>query len=98
MLLGRNFDCLGGYLLVPARYIVITIGYYCSLPRVYCPLLVVTGRYCSSPLFVLMNLQKLNFRTIVDREKLLDLKNYLKSFSKRYFYPNIRNMSYQSYP
>ena len=31
VLLGRNFDFLGGYLVVSARYLVVTAG-YCSLP------------------------------------------------------------------
>ena len=31
VLLGRNFDFLGGYLVVTARYLVVTAG-YCSLP------------------------------------------------------------------
>ena len=46
MLLGRNFDFLGGYLVVTARYLVVTTG-YCSLPGGYCSLLVVTARYRS---------------------------------------------------
>ena len=33
VLLGRNFDFLGGYLVVSARYLVVTAG-YCSLPLV----------------------------------------------------------------
>ena len=33
---GRNFDFLGGYLVVTARYIMVTVRY-----------LVVTARYCS---------------------------------------------------
>ena len=44
MLLGRNFDFLGGYLVVTAHYLVVTTG-YCSLPGAYCSLLVVTARY-----------------------------------------------------
>ena len=39
VLLGRNFDFLGGYCLLPSGY--------CSLPGVYCSLLVVTARYRS---------------------------------------------------
>ena len=46
VLLGRNFDFLGGYLVVTARYLVVTTG-YCSLPGGYCSLLVVTARYSS---------------------------------------------------
>ena len=33
VLLGRNFYFLGGYLVVSARYLVVTAG-YCSLPLV----------------------------------------------------------------
>ena len=46
---GRNFDFLGGYLVVTARYLVVTTG-YCSLPGGYWWLLLVTGGYCSLPL------------------------------------------------
>ena len=44
MLLSRNFNFLGGYLVVTARYLVVTTGYW-SLPGGYCSLLVVTARY-----------------------------------------------------
>ena len=44
MLLGRNLDFLGGYLVVTACYLVITNG--------HCSLLVVTARHCSVPLLV----------------------------------------------
>ena len=44
VLLCRNFDFLGGYLVVTARYLVVT-------PR-YWWLLLVTVRYCSFPLLV----------------------------------------------
>ena len=37
VLLGRNLDFLGGYLVVNARYVVVTTG--------YCALLVVTARF-----------------------------------------------------
>ena len=40
VLLGCNFDFLGGYL-VTACYLVVTTG-YCSLPDGYCSLLVVS--------------------------------------------------------
>ena len=33
VLLGRNFDFLGGYLVVTARHLMVTTG-YCSLPLV----------------------------------------------------------------
>ena len=46
---GRNFDFLGGYLIIIARYLMVTTG-YCSLPGDYCSLLVVTARYRSFPL------------------------------------------------
>ena len=39
VLLGRNFDFLGGYLVVTPCYLVVTVRY-----------LVVTGDYCSLPL------------------------------------------------
>ena len=42
-LFGRNFDFLGGYLVVTARYLVITARYFGG----YCLLLVVTARYRS---------------------------------------------------
>ena len=37
VLLGRNFDFLGGYLVVTARYLMVATG-YCSLSGVYCSL------------------------------------------------------------
>ena len=49
MLLGRNFDFLGGYLVVTARCLVVTLR-YCSLLGGYWWLLFVTGGYCSLPL------------------------------------------------
>ena len=42
VLLGRNYDFLGGYLVITARY--------CSLLGGYWWLLLVTGGYCSLPL------------------------------------------------
>ena len=54
VLLGRNFDFLGGYLVVAAPYLVLTAG-YCLLPGSYARywwLLLVTARYCSFPLLV----------------------------------------------
>ena len=44
VLLGLNFDFLGGYLVVTARYLAVTAS-YCLLPGGYCSLLVVTARY-----------------------------------------------------
>ena len=50
VLLDRNFDFLGGYLVVTARYLAIIarycslLGGYCSLLGGYCSLLVVTAR------------------------------------------------------
>ena len=44
LLLGRNFDFLGGYLVVTAHYLVVTARYWW--------LLLVTARYCSFPLLV----------------------------------------------
>ena len=55
MLLDRNFDFLGCYLVVTARYLLVTTG-YCSLPCGYYSLLVVTARYCSFPLLVWTNI------------------------------------------
>ena len=43
VLLCRNFDFLGGYLVVTARYLTVTTG-YCSLPGGYCSLLRITAR------------------------------------------------------
>ena len=51
VLLGRNFDFLGGYLMVTACYLVITAG-YCSLLGGYWWLLLVTAHYCSIPILV----------------------------------------------
>ena len=42
VLLGRNFDFLGGYFVVTTCYLVVTAG-YCSLLGGYCSLLVVTA-------------------------------------------------------
>ena len=46
VLLGRNFDVLGGYLVVNVRYLMVTTGYW-SLPGGYWLLQVVTARYRS---------------------------------------------------
>ena len=46
VLLGRNFDFLGGYLVVTGHYLVVT-AYYCSLSGGYYSLLVVNARYRS---------------------------------------------------
>ena len=46
VLLGRNFDVLGGYLVVNVRYLMVTTGYW-SLSGGYSLLLVVTARYHS---------------------------------------------------
>ena len=43
VLLGHNFDFLGGYMVVTDRYLVVTAG-YCPLPGG------ITGSYCSLPL------------------------------------------------
>ena len=44
VLLGHNFDFLGGYVVVTACYLMVTTG-YCLLPGGYCLLLVVTACY-----------------------------------------------------
>ena len=44
--LGRNFEFLGGYLVVTARYLMVTTR-YCSLLGGYCWLLLVIGGYSS---------------------------------------------------
>ena len=49
VLLGRNFDFRGGYLVVLARYLVVTTG-YCTLPGGEWWSLLVSGGYCSLPL------------------------------------------------
>ena len=46
MLIGHNFEFFGGYLVVIACYLVVTVR-YCSLPGGYCSLLVVTALYHS---------------------------------------------------
>ena len=46
VLLDRNFDFVGGYLVVTARYLVVATV-HCSFSGGYCSLLVVTGRYRS---------------------------------------------------
>ena len=43
LLLGRNFDFLGGYLVVTARCLIVTTS-YCSLPGGYCSVPLVTAR------------------------------------------------------
>ena len=55
VLLGRNFNFLGGYLVVTAHYIMVTTSYG-PLPSSYCSLLVVTTRYRSLLLTFSMNL------------------------------------------
>ena len=49
ILLGRNFDFLGGHLVATARNLLITAD-YCLLPGGYWWLLLVTGGYCWLPL------------------------------------------------
>ena len=64
MLIGRNFDFLGGYLVVTARYLVVTAR-YCSLLRGYCSLLVGTAHYRSLllvPTLSMNALKTLNYR------------------------------------
>ena len=51
VLLGRNFDFRGDYLVVTARYLAVTAG-YCLLSGSYWSLLLVTARYCFFPLLV----------------------------------------------
>ena len=46
VLLGSNFDFLGGFLAVTARYLMVT-ACYCSLPGDYYSLLVVAASYRS---------------------------------------------------
>ena len=46
MLLGRTFDFLGGYKVVNACYLVVSVS-YCSLLGGYCSFLVVIARYRS---------------------------------------------------
>ena len=49
VLLGRNFDFLGGYLVVTARYLVLTARYL-VVTGGYCSLSLVTARYPLLPL------------------------------------------------
>ena len=51
VLLGRNVDFLGGYLVVTAHYLVVT-ALYLVVTGSYCSLLVVTACYRSFPLLV----------------------------------------------
>ena len=51
VLLDRNFDFLGGYLMVTARYLVVTARYFVVTDG-YCSLLVVTACYRLFPLLV----------------------------------------------
>ena len=44
VLLGRNFDCFGGYLVVTARYLVVSARYLVVTAR-YCLLQLVTARF-----------------------------------------------------
>ena len=84
VLLDRNFGFLCGCLVITARFIVqwllLVTSRYLAVTGYYRSLLLV-------PILLLMNLQKLNFHTAVDPEKLLDLKTYLKSLSKLCLYP-----------
>ena len=88
VLLGRNFDFLGGYLVVTARYLVVTVG-YCSILGGYCSSLVVTARSCSL-LFVpsfrmndysvdIFILNKFLHQKSSCSDKVTVLKNYLLS-------------------
>ena len=56
VLLGRNFDFLGGYCSLPSGY--------CSLLGGYWWLLLVTARYCSFPLLVWTCLQLITILTL----------------------------------
>ena len=51
VLLGRNFDYFGGYLVDTARYLVFT-AHYLVVTGGYCSLPLVTARYYSFPLLV----------------------------------------------
>ena len=54
LLLGHDFDFLGGYLVVTTCYLMVTTG-YCSFPGGYCSLwwlLLVTACFCLFPLLV----------------------------------------------
>ena len=59
VLLDRNFDFLGSYLVLTARYLVVTPG-YCTLPGGYWWLLLVTARYCSFPRLVWTSIETLS--------------------------------------
>ena len=59
MLLGRNFDFLGGYLVVTARYLVV-IACYLVVTGGYCSLLVVTARYRSLLLIPIFGMNETN--------------------------------------
>ena len=61
VLRGRNFDSLGGYLVVTARYLVVSAG-YCSLPGDYRSLLVFTARYRSLLLVPTFSINESTFK------------------------------------
>ena len=77
VLLGRNFDFLGGYLVVTARYLVVTAG-YCSLRGCYWWLLLGACGYCSFPRLVwkfrhtVLFLYQINY-SIIDFKKINNL-------------------------
>ena len=74
MLLGRNFDFLGGYLVVTARYLAVTAG-YCLLTGGYWWLLLVTGGYCLWWLLLVLTFSMDTGKTVF---YLIQYKNLLK--------------------
>ena len=86
MLLGRNFDFLGGYLVVTARSLVVTGGYY-SLPGGYWWLLIVTARYCLFPLLVWTQIN-MSLRRLLFRHEIFYLLR-LQSFPNNLHFPII---------
>ena len=87
VLLGRNFDFLGGYLVVTARYLMVTTGQVAARYLVVTArcwwLLVVTAHYCSFPLLVCMGFYSKYMRWIfrVRPEKLILISFFILKFS-----------------
>ena len=90
VLLGRNFDFLGGYLVVIALYLIVTGGYWWLLlvTAGYCWLLFVTARYCSFPLLVWTKIHSLTLNVF-------RLNVFATNFARnRYFLNSRENMPF----
>ena len=65
-LIFRNFNFLGGYMVVTARYVMVATS-YSSLPGGYSSLLVVTSRYRS--LLLVPNFSMIDLKVVISEKR-----------------------------